>query len=79
MNTLKPLPCPWCGDPDPKPVRGETYRWMVVKCGCGAQGPEIKARLSGESPQDVNAKAEAEAIEAWNRRTAAIDALGVKP
>ena len=48
-------PCPFCGSPDPQPIRETPSAYTIVVCQeCGAQGPSAK------TPE--------EAIEAWKQR-----------
>jgi Lar family restriction alleviation protein len=62
MSVLTPLPCPFCGDPDPAVDEVELRVWALVCNGCGCTGPI-------EDYDNAQQSAE-RAIELWNRRGA---------
>ena len=66
-------PCPFCGQTVITVVDGDTFRWRHVECAaCGATGPEIRCQTMGEgTPAEWELNAEADAIEAWNKRARA--------
>ena len=58
---METLPCPWCGDTDPKIDEPSPRVYVVVCDGCGCIGPSSR---SLENPQQTGE----EAIALWNRR-----------
>lgn len=66
-----PKPCPFCGNSvHVTTEEGSTFRWRRAKCDeCGAIGPEVRRQTLGKgTPEEWTAKADADAIEAWNGR-----------
>lgn len=63
-------PCPWCGGVGVDVVETSTFRWRVAQCKhCGAQCSEIRVQTMGDGTREEwEAKAHADAIEAWNTR-----------
>lgn len=69
MEQVSPLPCPFCGSTAIAVIQGETFRWRVAECGCGARGPEVRAQTTGNgTPAEWDQKACHAAIVEWNRR-----------
>lgn len=64
-DTIKP--CPFCGDVGGTDEMGETYRWRLWKCGCGAHGPDVRCNITGSGQGGVK-EARKLAAEAWNQR-----------
>lgn len=65
-------PCPSCGETGLDFDEGSTFRWLLPSCkGCGATCGEVRVQTMGEgTPGEWRAAAEADAIDAWNRRSA---------
>ena len=65
-------PCPFCGETGLDFDEGSTFRWLLPSCkGCGATCGEVRVQTMGEgTPGEWRAAAEADAIDAWNRRSA---------
>lgn len=62
-------PCPWCGERTGVVREGSTFRWLVVECGCGVVGPEVRKQTLGDgTPEQWLADGTKRAIDAWNRR-----------
>jgi hypothetical protein len=61
-------PCPFCGGTDGTDEQGETYRWRLWRCSCGATGPEVRCYISGSGQGGVK-EARQIALSAWNERT----------
>jgi len=57
---MKPLPCPFCSDPDPAIDEVELRVWALVCNGCGCTGPIEDYDNAKQSPE--------RAVELWNRR-----------
>lgn len=66
----KPLPCPFCGGTLVTVIVGETHRWRLVECACGARGPDARVQTIGEGTKEQwEAKGRENAIAAWNQRS----------
>ena len=67
--SVAPLPCPFCGSMNGTDLAGETYRWRLWKCECGAQGPDVRCNITGSGQGGVKEAREL-AIAEWNTRSA---------
>lgn len=67
---MTPLPCPFCGGTSVRTMDGSTFRWRVAYCcNCGAQAGEVRIQTLGNGTKaQWNERAEADAIEEWNKR-----------
>ena len=64
------LPCPFCGHTGLDFTEGSTFRWLAYSCGGCGIGSETRRQSLGEGTQaQWQAKAEADAIAEWNKRT----------
>ena len=63
-------PCPFCGTAGVEILEGSTFRWMLARCiECGATCGEVRVQTMGDgSPEELKARAERAAVEAWNMR-----------
>jgi len=72
MDELKP--CPWCGEAvEDTVIEGSTFRWRMV-AGCCTSGPEVRHNTLADDQVAAEAQSRADAITAWNRRPADVDA-----
>ena len=64
------MPCPFCGSDSISFREGSTFRWMQMECDeCGATCGEVRVQTLGPGTvTEWNAKAEADAMAAWNTR-----------
>lgn len=69
-ETIKPLPCPFCGSTDIAVEESDTFRWRAAKCNCcGAQAGDVRIQTSGSGTKDEwEARAVDAAITEWNKR-----------
>lgn len=60
-------PCPFCGSTKGNDEMGETYRWRLWACECGAKGPDVRCNITGSGQGGVK-EARQLALAAWNER-----------
>ncbi len=66
-ETLKP--CPFCGGTElTDDFTSGGYRWMQVRCLCGAQGPRVNIGFDGRDGMGGWDETRKRARAAWNRR-----------
>jgi len=61
--------CPFCGSTNGADEMGQTYRWRLWRCECGATGPETRCNITGSGQGGVK-EARALALAEWNTRAA---------
>ena len=65
----EPLPCPFCDNLSVTCYEGSTFRWVFAECDvCGATSGEVRKDTLSEDRDAAQAKAESDAITAWNTR-----------
>ena len=63
------LPCPFCDNLDVTCYEGSTFRWVFAECDvCGARAGEVRKDTLSKDREAAQAKAELDAIAAWNTR-----------
>lgn len=70
LDTVEPLPCPFCGSKLFEVGEGSTFRWRVPSCGeCGATSGEVRIdTLSDKTQEQKELECRQRAIEQWNTR-----------
>ena len=69
MTRNEPLPCPFCDNLDVTCYEGSTFRWIFAECDvCGARSGEVRKDTLSKDREAAQAKAELDAIAAWNTR-----------
>lgn len=65
-ETIKPLPCPFCGCKTVSVTDGTTFRWARGECdNCGASCGEVRVNtMQTRNEEEIRAAV----IEEWNRR-----------
>jgi hypothetical protein len=70
IETVTPLPCPFCGYGDIAVCEGSTFRWLVAYCDeCGACAGEVRKQTTPPgTPEQWLAEGTRRAIDEWNKR-----------
>jgi Lar family restriction alleviation protein len=68
-------PCPFCGSTNGNDEQGQTYRWRLWRCECGACGAEVRCNITGSGQGGVK-EARSLAIDEWNQRAPQAIAAG---